>query len=182
MPPGQQTLQFERANGSLSSSRASSPLSSIYTEDFEELLSSEIPSRVATPDFTASKSSSKKRPRTSWIFFHQPDNDYDKEYINQITSKPEWSCGYCPKIYATSGSTSAPARYLIDCHSIPTCSARVAQAQNTQLTIQKAQELAKEQNTKRRKRSQDDNGSSIDGGILEILYVNFLLFALYPSD
>jgi hypothetical protein len=58
----------------------------------------------------------------------------------------------------------------------------VAQAQNTRLTIQKAQELAKEQNTKRRKRSQDDNGSSIDGGILEILSVNFLLFALYPSD
>jgi hypothetical protein len=31
------------------------------------------------------------------------------------------------------------------------------------------QQLAKEQNTKRRKRSQDDNGSSIDGAILEIL-------------
>jgi cellulase/cellobiase CelA1 len=94
-------------------SRASSRLSTIDLEqfdDYETLIPS--PSNPISPTST-STSSSNRKPGTSWIFQHMPDKDPETVYRNCITNKEEWRCKYCTKTYTLSGGTSALTAHLV---------------------------------------------------------------------
>src|ERR1700752_3326730 len=135
MPPRQQQLSFGRRAPS-TASRASSPLSTIDLEQFDDHETlTPSPSTPISPTST-STSSSKRKPRTSWIFQHMPDKDPETVYRNGITNKEEWRCKYCTKTYALSGGTSAPTAHLVAVvpkgHSIQLNSPRVEKAKNTQ--------------------------------------------------
>jgi hypothetical protein len=128
--------------------------------------------------------SSKSKPRTSWIFHHMPDKDPETVYKNSITSKEEWRCRYCPKTYALSGGTAAPTAHLIDPiskkgHGLAKNSPRETKAKNQQSTIENAIATAESQNFKRRKLNHEP-GDTINPGILEVLYVQFLVACSLP--
>jgi len=175
MPSEQQLLPFTRAIPSVAS-RTSSPLSQLSSEGQE--------SQMVAANAEVPRLSSKSKPRTSWIFHHMPDKDPETVYKNSITSKEEWRCRYCPKTYALSGGTAAPTAHLIDPiskkgHGLAKNSPRETKAKNQQSTIENAIATAESQNFKRRKLNHEP-GDTINPGILEVLYVQFLVACSLP--
>jgi len=170
-------IPFARLQASSqSSSQASSPVDSdavsmVPSEDREE----------GSPGPLKHKRSSKAKPRSSWVYDHMPDEDRETRYVNKKTGNPEWRCKYCPKVYELSGRTTIITKHLTTGdtqdpgHRLKPESARQARARNSQQAINVAIKSSADNPRKRRNLGGPGSRTSLDGGVVEVLWVYVLV-------
>lgn len=186
-PQRQSQLPFGRRHNSpapsIASTVESSILSDLQSDIFEdEGLASAInstpqrsatpQSRIATPTVGTISRRSNKDVRHSWVFKHMPDKDINTRYFNGEGFEI-WKCHYCPKMYRVSGGTTIVSKHLLETHNIPDNSPRGIEAKRKQLSLEQAEQIAKENPQKRRKLNAG-NRDSIDPDVFEVLYTKFI--------
>lgn len=145
----------------------------MFSPDFSSRSSSvELSPRVCSSPSAPRSVLPSKRPRTTWVWNHMPDEDPQTQYFNKNTGKPEWRCRYCTRRYATTGGTRAIMEHL-KTHKIEENSTRETRAINQQASIQYAMDIARE-NPQKRRRLNENQGESIDPDQLEVLYVRWV--------
>jgi len=102
-----------------------------------------------------------------------PNRDREYEYFNRA-GKAEWRCKYCPKTYLLSGGTAIISEHLNNRHGIKRDGAQDSRAKNQQKSIKEAMEQSGQHPHKRRKLHHREKGDSLDGGVLEILWVSVI--------
>jgi hypothetical protein len=113
-----------------------------------------------------------KRPRTGWVWNHMPDDDCEAIYQDK-EDNILWRCQHCTRQYKVSGGTRIIMNHLRQRHDIHEYTTREARALNQQISIQQAMSIAQE-NPYKRRRLNDDSGSSLDPDQLEVLYVKWV--------
>lgn len=167
----QQRLQFQRTDVTRSPRRTSTR-SDTRNDPAPQLETAESSlALLASSTTTPTSARPKEKIRTSWVFRHMPDDEMQMKYYNRHTGLEEWRCAYCEKSYLTSGSTSGPARHLIDFHSIPDGSSRGVKVMNIQKSMEQAFAVAEANPAKRRRLDTD----TIEQDKLEALWVRTIV-------
>lgn len=118
--------------------------------------------------------SSKKKQRTSWVYDHIKGDDREAEYYDK-KERLIWICRHCNEEYLLSGGTTGISKHLIGKHEQERSSTRDTQVKNQQRSIADALTEAGRRPQKRRKLYDRQSGESLDGTVLEILWVNVLV-------
>jgi hypothetical protein len=168
MPPKQARIPFQPRDQPTDPSTAQPTTASSIGRPVAPLARSQSrspnPLRSASP---ASFADSKTPVRTSWVFFHMPDDDKQTQYFNDVTGVMEWRCRYCNQVYAISGSVSGPASHLTKKHELPNGSTRSAKAANVQKSLEEGFAAAVINQQKRKRADRD----TIEQDKLEALWV-----------
>jgi hypothetical protein len=107
-------------------------------------------------------------------------NDMQHHFYN-AKGKEEWRYQFCLQSYVLSGGTGTIKTHLEGYHGIKEDSPTDTRAKNVQIDIEKAMESASKHPHKRRKLNDLDSGSqSLDGDIIEVLFVKFIAACNIP--
>jgi hypothetical protein len=165
------------ADRNVLSATNSNGLSTLQSSQFEGLNNPILQPHSAPPARArrGRNTSTKKKERTSWIYNHMPDDNPGTKYFNS-DGRLEWRCQYypTPKTYLLSGDTGVISTHLIDSYSLERTSARDKQVKNQQMSIQEALTDAAHRPQKRQRLYDRQSEESLDGTVLEILWVSVL--------
>lgn len=115
---------------------------------------------------------SRKRPRTSWVWNHIPDDRHTLYHDNQ--GRVQWRCKYCTTTYLENGGTAVIMNHLGK-HGIKEDSTSDQKGLRIQASIQHAFQRASETNYPRRR-----TVISLDPSQFEILFVRWIASCSIP--